>query len=820
MRQQSTSFMRRILTTLLLVLATLPAWSQDSFVIEDIRLEGLQRISEGTVFSYLPVEVGDRLDASDGRLAIRELYSTGFFQDITLARDDDILVIRFEERPAIAEVTITGNKQIKTEDIMPALQQIGIAEGEVFNRLQLDRVEQELVRTYYNQGRYGVEIDPRVTQLERNRVNISILVAEGDQSKIRHINIVGNEAFTEEELREDFEADSKRGLAFWKGRNQYSREKLQGDLETLRSHYLDRGYLDFAIESTQVSISPDKQDIYITANVREGEVYTVTGISLTGELILPEENLRRLVAIEEGELFSRRLVEQTADSISSLLANLGYAFANVNPVPDIDEEAREVSINFFIDPGKRVYVRRVEFEGNTRTADEVLRREMRQFEGAWFSQAAIDRSKNRLQRLPYFESVDIETPRVEGSDDQIDVVVNVEERNSGQFSIGLGYSQVQGLITSLSISQENFLGTGKRVSASVSNSSILKRFSLSYNDPYFTDDGVSLGYSLRYSEFNQSRANISSFTTSVAAAGVNFGFPVTEVDYLRFGASFRRTDINIGTFTQIDPDCEENCEFGLGATRPLAISLDENQDGFLTPDERRINTYALDGSWSRDSRNHYLNPTAGSLQRLGFEVAVPGSTREWYKVNLRLAKYWPLFNDLSFAVKTDIAYGDSYDDYDDRLDIQPIELDPADFAGSRRCRFDDIVTFDDGLPFYEHFFGGGVSDIRGFEDNTLGPQDLNCLAVGGDFKVTGGVELGFPLPIEELSGMRLAWFTDVGNVFRDFDSFETSDLRASTGLSLTWEAPVGPIVINVAYPLREEEGDQTELFQFSFGTSF
>lgn len=815
--------MRRILTTLLLLLATLPAWGQDDFVIEDIRLEGAQRISEGTVFSYLPVEVGDRFTTGIGRLAIRELYRTGFFQDISLARDGNILVIRLQERPAIAEVTITGNRQIKTEDIMPALAQIGIAEGEVFDRLQLDRVEQELTRTYFNQGRYAVQVDPRVTELERNRVNINILVTEGDQSKIRHINIVGNQVFTEKELRDDFESDSKRGLAFWKGRNQYSREKLQGDLETLRSYYLDRGYLDFAIESTQVSISPDKQNIYITANIREGEVYTVTGVSLTGELVLPEENLRPLVAVQEGDLFSRRLVERTADNISRLLADLGYAFANVNPVPDIDQESREVDINFFIDPGQRVYVRRIEFEGNTRTADEVLRREMRQFEGAWFSQAAIDRSKTRLQRQPYFESVNIETPRVEGSGDQIDVIVSVEERNSGQFSVGLGYSQVQGLITSLSISQENFLGSGKRVSASLSRSSILKRFSLSYNDPYFTDDQISLGYFLRYSEFNRARANISSFTTSVAAGGVNFGFPVTELDYLRFGASYRRTDINIGTFSPLDPECDpeeqdEPCEFGFAATRPLAISLDENKDGFLSSGERQINTYALDGTWSRDSRNHYLNPTRGSLQRFGVEVAVPGSTREWYKVNFKFAKYWSLFNDFTFALKSDIGYGDVYDDYDRNLNLQPEPVDPDSI--DRDCRIDDIVTFDDGLPFYEHYFAGGVSDIRGFEDNTLGPKDSNCLAVGGDFKVSGGFEVGFPVPFTDVSGMRLAWFMDVGNVYRNFDDFETDDLRASTGLSLTWEAPVGPIIINVAYPLREREGDRTEIFQFSFGTSF
>ncbi|HMA98297.1 MAG TPA: outer membrane protein assembly factor BamA, partial [Wenzhouxiangella sp.] len=514
----------------------------ESFRVTDIRVEGLQRISEGNVFSFIPLEVGDLLTPALTRSTIRDLYETGFFSDIEMARENDTLVISVQERPAIASVTITGNRQIKSEDLEPALAGIGIAEGEIFDQLSLDRVSQELVRQYFGRGYYGVDVDTRIAELARNRVGLSIIIEEGDQASIRHLNIVGNETFTEDELREDFESNTTRGLFFWQGRNQYTSEKLSGDLETLRSFYLDRGFIDFAIESTQVSISPDKQNIFITANVREGEVFTVSDVVLTGELILAESTLRQLISVQSGSQFSRRDIEQSVDNISSILSNIGYAFANVNPVPRINRETREVEINFSIDPGKRVYVRRISFQGNTQTKDEVLRREMRQFEGGWFSQAALDRSRLRLQRLGFFENVNVETNPVDGTDDQIDIEVSVEEQPSGSFQVGLGYSQIQGLIASISVEQNNFLGSGRRVGFSVSRSRILSQASISYTNPFYTDDGVSRGFFLRYSEFDQGRANISSFSTSQAAAGVNYGFPITEVSFLRFGASAQRVD--------------------------------------------------------------------------------------------------------------------------------------------------------------------------------------------------------------------------------------------------------------------------------------
>ncbi len=817
--------MNKCCLLLILSLLAMPL-AAETFRIDDIRVDGLQRISEGNVFSFMPVEVGDMMNPSMSRTTIRDLYRTGFFDDITLTREGNVLVIAVTERPAISAISLAGNRQIKTEDLMPALAGIGISEGEIFNQLELDRVQQELVRQYHSRGHYAAEVDAQVARLERNRVNLSIFINEGDQARIRHINVVGNDSFDEKDLRDDFESRDKRSIFFWRDNHRYTREKLSGDLETLRSFYLDRGYVDFAIESTQVSISPDKQDIFITANIREGEVYRVSNVQLTGDLILPESTLRQLVQVQAGDTFSRRAMENTMEGISAILSNIGYAFANVNPMPRVDRDSREVELTFFIEPGKRVYVRRINFSGNTQTKDEVLRREMRQFEGAWFSQLALDRSRQRMQRLGYFENVNFETVPVEGSEDQVDITVSVEEQPSGNFQVGLGYSQFQGVIASVSVEQDNFLGSGRRVGFSVQRSSIITQAGISYTNPFFTDDGVSAGFFLRYSEFDtlgRSSNNIASFSTSQAAAGVNFGFPVTELDYLRFGTSAQRVDINLPGFFGPPPDNPdappEEWILLVPGDRPLGISLDEDGDGLLSRSERRVTTFRIDGTWSRDSRNGVLNPTRGSLNRLTAEIALPGSSREFYKLNYTFRKYWPVGDRMAFGLRGDLAYGDAYDNYDQRLGIEAIEPEIAE--GNRRtCLIEEVVTFDDGLPFYEHYYAGGVNDIRGFDDNSLGPKDQFCRSVGGDLKIATGAELAFPLPFVESSGTRLAVFVDVGNVYRNWDSFEADLLRASAGVSLTWQAPIGPIIINLARPLRELEGDDVQTLQFTFGGVF
>jgi outer membrane protein insertion porin family len=834
--------MRRILAFVLCCLYSAAVFALQPFTISDIRIEGLQRMSDGTVFNYLPLDKGDVLTEANTRSAIRELYRTGFFDDIRFSREGDILVITVRERPAISTISLSGNKALKDDDMLSVLADIGLSEGEVFSPQALDRIQQELVKQYFSQGRYAVEVDARVTELDRNRVRIAIVIDEGKTAEIRHINIVGNTLFTDDEISEGFESGIPPRWKFWSKDDQYTREKLSGDLEKIRSYYQDRGYIDATVESTQVSISPDKREIFITANVTEGEQFSVKDVQITGDLVIGESTIRQLIIIQPDEVFSRKKMEQSVENITGILANIGYAFANVNPIPQIDRENRQVDLNFYVEPGKRVYVRRVRFTGNDTSKDEVIRREMRQFEGAWFSQAAIDRSKVRLQRLTYFETVEIETPPVPGTDDQVDMVVNVEERPAGSFAIGLGYSEIQGLIYSLSIQQDNFLGSGNRVGIGVSSSQIISSINISYENPYWTDDGVSRGFFLRYQEFDQGEANISTFTSSEAAAGVSFGAPLTEIDYVRAGLGVRSTDINIGQFIferfqLVDPDgdpedpdniictdfngnmvCPEQYYTPL-ASDPLSTAMDFNNDGVLSSSERQFDVVDLSLTWSRDSRNHFLNPTLGSLQRVSVEASLPGSTRDYWKLFYRYAKYFPVWRDMTFSFHGDIGYGDAYDDYDRRSLAQPIDptIQPA-FEG--RCLQEEVISLDTGLPFYEHFYGGGVKDIRGFDDNTLGPKEPFCRSLGGDLKVSGGVELAIPTPFTSGGGSRIAVFIDVGNVYENVDAFDSNLFRASAGVSVTWQAPVGPIIMNFAIPLREFEGDRTESVQFSFGTTF
>jgi outer membrane protein insertion porin family len=760
------------------------AYSLEPFVISDIRIEGLQRIAAGTIFNYLPVEVGDSIDEQTAANAIRALFRTGFFQDVSLDKQDDILVVRVVERPAIAKIEIEGNKDIKTEDLVRALSDFGLAEGEVFQRITLDRMQQSLIKEYYNRGKYNVVIDPQVEEMARNRVNINIDIDEGDAARIKHINIVGNTIFTDEEILEDFESSTPGMLSWYTKDDQYSREKLQGDLEALRSYYQDRGYIDFNIESTQVTISPDKQDIYITANVREGDLYTVSEVVLTGEFVVPEAGLRQLVVVNEDQTFSRRRLEASVDNITKSLSNVGYAFANVNPVPEIDREAKQVKLTLFVEPGKRVYVRRVNFFGNEKSKDEVLRREIRQFEGGWFSQIAVERSRLRLQRLSFIEEVNIETPQVPGSDDQVDVNITIKERTAGSFTFGLGFSQTSGALISLAVNQENFLGSGKQVGLSINTSSFFKRFDVSYINPYYTDDGVSRGFNLSVRELDQGEANIASYVADTVSLSASFGIPLSEVDRVRLQLGVEDTEIS-----------------------PFGSAGDEINDELEFYGDQ-FTTYKAEFLWSRDSRNRFFNPTRGSVQRASLSVAMPGSTAEYYKLFYTNTKYFPLTRSFTASLSGEFGYGDIYGDTDGGF----------------------------GLPFFEHFFGGGVRSVRGYEDNTLGPRTSSTFTdpdtgevtviegrpFGGDLKLTGSANLFFPIPFmkEQNNSTRLSAFFDVGQVYRNLDDFDAEELRYTTGISLQWQAPVGPIVINLAFPLNEKEGDETEVLQFAFGNFF
>ena len=790
--------MKRIAALLLLACGIAQnAAAFDSFQVSDIRIDGLSRIAAGTVFTYLPVEKGDTLTASSAEQAIRALYKTGFFNDVSLARQGDILVVTVTERPQISKVSIRGNKDIKEDDLRKGLKGIGLSEGETLDRLKLAEVQNELTRQYYNRGKYNVSITTSSVNLDRNRVQVSINVAEGKPAKIKHLNIVGNQTYTDKKVREDFQSTTSNILSWYSKDDQYSREKLSGDLETLSSYYLDRGYVDFNVDSTQVAISPDKRKMFVSANIKEGEIYTVSDIKLTGNLVLEEADLRKLITIKTGEVFSRRKVEQSSDAISAVLANIGYAFAEVNPLPDIAKDKREVGLNFFVNPGKRVYVRNIVFKGNRNTEDEVVRREMRQLEGAWYSQAAIDRSKIRLQRLGFFKTVVIDTPKVPGTEDQIDLTVTLEEQSSGSLNFGIGYSQFQGIIGSVSVQQNNFFGTGDRVGLTLSQSSYIKRYEISYFEPYLTDSGIGLGYNASHTEFDQGQGNIASYLTSRDSFSTYLGIPITESDTIN---------------TQIGID-QNNITVFDGSTPQQFIDYIDNLG------RRTIHTWKTELSWTHDTRNRYWNPTRGSLQSVTAEVALPGSTIEYYKLFYKFGQYFPLTDKLTFFGTFNIGYGDTY-------------KDPESVLSPDHPRYRADIG---GLPFFENFFAGGVADVRGFRDNTLGPfsrfDSIGCLdsndrgcrqPLGGAFKTVGSAEIIFPTPFskENSNSSKLALFLDVGNVFTNFASFSASDLRVSTGLSFRWQAPVGPIVISIAKPLRKKDGDDTESIQFTFGNSF
>ena len=813
---------RRLLTLALASALALPAWAQTAFApftVSDIRIDGLQRIGAGTVFTYLnAVQRGETLDQAKAATALRELYKTGFFEDVRLDRQGSILVITVVERPAINKLTLVGNKDLKTEDLLKGLKDIGLAEGETFNRLNLDRVTQELNRQYNNRGKYNVEITPNVEQLDRNRVNLTLNIKEGKAAKIRHINLVGNETYSDEDITKGWESHTSNWMSWYKRDDQYSREKLSGDIEKLNAWYLNRGYVDFSLDSTQVAISPDKKDMYLTAGISEGEVYTVSGVTVSGETVLPKEEIEQIVAfITPGSTFSRGLLELATDAVAARLSNIGYAFAQVNPVPTIDRDKRTVGIDMKVQPGPRVNVRRIVFKGNTRTADAVLRREMRQFEGSWYSQAAIDRSKVRLSRLGYFEEVNVENEPVAGSDDLVDVVYTVKETTSGSIAAGVGYSQLSGVNLSLQLSENNFLGTGNRVSMAVSRSSYQKRYDFSFMNPYFTDEGLSLGYNLWWREFDYSNYNVAQYSTNSGAAQAFMGLPLSESDSisLMFGI-----------------DTNEILAFP-GSTPPPLV------DYISAVGSRTFHAWRAQVGWGRDTRNDFFTPVIGATQNLSAEIALPGSTVEYYKLSYDFAKYWPLSQAVVVKTAMNLGYGDSYGkDFTRNLCYTPPTLVDSDGDGvldtsvpgpapSEPCLptssdYDKTVTAT-GLPFFDNFYAGGIAaqgKVRGFTDNTLGPSYASgngyLQPLGGSFLLAGSVEAIFP-KLFDSPAARISAFLDFGNVYDGFDNFSAGDLRASAGIALLWRSPMGPLSISYALPLRKKDGDQIERLQFTFG---
>lgn len=812
---------RRLLTLALASALSLPALAQTAlapFTVSDIRIDGLQRIGAGTVFTYLPVERGDTLDQGKAAEALRALYKTGFFEDVRLDRQGGILVITVVERPAINKLTLSGNKDLKTEDLTKGLKDIGLAEGETFNPLNLDRVTQELTRQYNNRGKYGVQITPSVERLDRNRINLTINVKEGKAAKIRHINLIGNESFEEEDITKGWESHTSNWVSWYKRDDQYSREKLSGDIEKLNSWYLDRGYVDFSLDSTQVAISGDRKDMFITAGLTEGEVYNFADVTVSGDTVLPKSEVETIVAfIKPGGTFSRGLLELATNAITARLSNIGYAFARVNPVPSIDRDKRTVAVDFQVQPGPRVNVRRIVFKGNTRTADPVLRREMRQFEGSWYSQAAIDRGKVRLDRLGYFEEVSVDSEPVAGTDDQVDVVYTVKETTSGSISAGVGYSQLSGLNLSLQLQENNFLGTGNRVSTAITRSVYQKRYDFSYVNPYFTDDGMSLGYNLWWREFDYSRFNVASYSTNSGSFQVFMGLPLSESDSISL---------------MVGLDSNEILAFEGSTPQPLV-------DYVNAVGQRTFHSWRAQVGWGRDTRNNYFTPVVGGTQNLSAEIALPGSTVEYFKLQYDISKYWPLHPALVVKTALNLGYGDSYgqeynrnicftgptlvdtnnDGKGDTWVPGPVGTDPCLPTSPDYVK---TVTAS-GLPFFENFYAGGIASsgrVRGFRDNTLGPVHTSSFGyrqpLGGSVLLAGSVEAIFPKLFDSPSA-RVSAFLDVGNVYNGWDNFDAGELRASAGVALLWRSPMGPLSISYALPIRKKDGDQIERLQFNFG---
>ncbi len=752
------------------------AQAAEEFVIEDIRVEGLERISPGTVFNYLPVAVGDRFDDSLSGEAVRSLFQTGFFNDVRLERDGNVLVVILKERPAIGNITVTGNQSIETEDLMSGLRQVGFAEGRVFDQSLLDKVEQELRRQYFSLGKYAVKINTAVEELDNNRIGISIDISEGKTARIKDINIVGNDSYDTDDLLDEFELTTPTLFSFFTKSDQYSRQKLGADLESLRSYYLDRGYVNFNVDSTQVSITPDKKDIYITINVTEGEQFTIDQIKLAGELILPKEELVQQIEVYQNDIFSRKQVTESSTNLSDALGDIGYAFANVNAIPDIDNENKTVDLTFFVDPGKRVYVRRINFSGNSKTRDEVLRREMRQQEGAWVSTKKVERGKVRLQRLGYFRTVNVETPAVPGTTDQVDVDYSVEEMPSGNLLAGIGFSQNQGLIFQTSITQDNFLGSGKSVSFSFNNSDVNRRFGLGYNNPYYTIDGISRGFNAFYQETDAFEANITQFDSTIWGGGVNFGVPISEFNFLNFSLDYENTDI------------EANPLF---ASQEVIDFIDLNGGQF--------DIFRLGTSFTYDSRNKAILPDSGTLQRIRAEVALPflGDSLEFYKVDYKTQWFFPLVEDYILSLGGEVGYGDGYGSTED-------------------------------LPFFENFYAGGPRTVRGYEENTLGPRDTPLPGnirgprpLGGNLKLVASAEVILPVPfLQDLEAVRVSGFFDAGNVYGSGEDVDLGELRYSAGLSGIWISPFGVVSVSIAAPIGSKSGDDTQPFQFTFGTSF
>jgi outer membrane protein insertion porin family len=765
--------LRRVLAALLCALAVFAsgvsaqslqlAQSFQPFTVRDIRVEGLQRTEPGTIFSYLPVKVGETMTEQLAQQALRALFATGFFQDVRLEVENGVLIVYVEERPAIAQIDFSGIKEFQPDLLRKVLREQGISEGRIFDRALLDAAEQEIKRQYLSRGRYAAEVQTTVTPLERNRVAINIAVTEGDAAKIRSINIVGAQAYRERDLLDLMTSRTPGWLTWYTKHDQYSRERLAADLESLRSFYQNSGYLDFAIDSTQVSITPDRKDIYVTINISEGERYTVSGVTLSGQLLLPREEIEKLIQLRQGQVFSRERLNATTAAITNRLGNEGYAFANANAVPQIDRDKRTVAYTLLIDPGRRVYVRRIEVSGNTRTRDEVIRREFRQLEGSFYDASKIQLSKRRVDRTGFFDDVNVETRPVPGSNDQVDVLYSVKEKSTGALLIGAGISSTERLVLSSSVSQSNVFGSGKYIAAAFNTGKVSQNYSLSYLNPYFTIDGISQGFDAYKRKVDASSLSVGPYTTDTLGGGLRFGYPISESDSVSMQVAAE--DVTLGTFANSP------------ATYLTFVSTFGNKYRYLSGTL----------GWARDTRDSVIFTNEGLVVRTSAELGQ--GDLQYYRLNAEVNWFKPLTRTYTLRLAASAGYGNG-------ISNRP-------------------------LPFFKNFYAGGTGTVRGYRPASLGPRDTNNDPIGGNKQITGTAEMLLPFPgADKDKSLRLGAFIDAGQVYGDTEKITFADLRYSAGVAVSWSSPFGPLRLSFAQPLNAKQGDQKQRIQFTFGAGF
>jgi outer membrane protein insertion porin family len=764
MKKHLKRFRVRTVTAVCMLAFAANTWAVDPFTVRDIRVEGLQRVEPGTVFASLPFRVGDQYTDDKGSAAIRALFALGLFKDVRLEVQGEVLIVAVEERPTVADVSFAGTKEFDADTLKKALREIGLTEGRPYDQALADRAEQELKRQYINRSLYGAEVVTTVTPIERNRVNLTFTVSEGDPTRIKDMQIIGNRSFSEKELKGLMDLDTGGWLSWYTKSDRYSRTKLNADLEALRSFYLQRGFLEFRIDSTQVAISPNKQDISITINITEGERYVVSGVRLDGDYLGKEEEFKTLVKIAPGQPYNADQVTETTKAFTEYFGNFGYAFAQVEARPEIDRATNRVFFTLVAEPSRRAYVRRIQVAGNNRTRDEVIRREFRQFESSWYDAEKIKLSRDRIERLGFFKDVNIETSDVPGAPDQVDLVVTVTERPTGSLQLGAGFSSAEKLALSFSVRQENAFGTGNYFGVEVNTSKFNRTLAFNSVDPYFTPNGVSRTIDVYHRTSRPYDEQGGNYQLVTSGAGLRFGVPFSELDTVFFGGSFERTQIRPGT------------------NIPAAYLDYAERFGFTS------NAIPLSIGWSRDDRDSALTPTRGRFQRFSGEWGAAGDAR-YLRADLQVQQYMAIARNYTLAFNGELGLGKG-------LNGRP-------------------------YPVFKNFYSGGLGSVRGFQQGTLGPKDVTGASIGGARKITLNAEVITPFPgAGNDRTLRLFGFVDAGNVFGENERVRAGDLRASVGFGLSWLSPIGPLRIAAAQPVRKQAGDRIQRLQFQIGTSF